>query len=140
MAKELDLPVVIHSRDDFASTLEVLQPYTDLKIYFHCYGYGPDEIAVLRASFPRLRIGFCGNITYPKAQPLRDALLACDIGSIVCETDAPYLSPQKVRGETNEPAHVRLIYEYISGLRGKSLEETVGIVTHNVQALYNITP
>lgn len=137
-AKEVWLPIVIHSRDDFASTLEVIEEFADQRIYFHCYGYGADEIKILRGKMKRLWIGFCGNVTYPKAQPLRDALLACDMSNIVFETDAPYLSPQKVRWEMNEPAHVKYIYEFVSELKEIDLQELWEKITENVRALYHI--
>lgn len=97
LAKELQLPIVIHSRNDFASTFEVIKEFKDEKIYFHCYGYGAEEVKILQEYFPQIWFGFCGNVTYPKAQQLRDALLECNVGNIVFETDAPWLSPQVLR-------------------------------------------
>lgn len=97
LAKEFQLPIVIHSRDDFESTFDVIKDFKEEKIYFHCFGYSAEEIRKLQEYFPHIRFGFCGNISYPKAQSLRDALLACDVNNIVLETDAPWLSPQAVR-------------------------------------------
>jgi len=97
LAQELDLPIVIHSREDFASTWDVLKNYKNQKIYFHCRGYGPDEVKILQDYFPQLWIGFCGNISYPKAQVLRDSLYATRPESMLLETDAPYLAPQACR-------------------------------------------
>lgn len=97
LAKELQLPIVIHSRDDFESTFDVIKDFKGEKIYFHCFGYGAEEVKKLQEYFPCIRFGFCGNITYPKAQPLRDAFVACKRNNIVLETDAPWLSPQPVR-------------------------------------------
>lgn len=74
LARELALPVVIHSRDQFDDTLEIIKNYTDLKVYFHCRGYGPQELEVLHNLLPQLRVGFCGNITYPAAVQLRSSL------------------------------------------------------------------
>ena len=56
IAKELHLPIVIHSRDDFISTFDVLRDFKDEKIYFHCYGYGAEEIKLLKEYFLNLRI------------------------------------------------------------------------------------
>lgn len=88
--------------------------------------------------FPNLRIGFCGNITYPKAQNIRDALAACELKNIVFETDAPYLAPQGLRGQTNEPMNVKYIYEHAAQQLSIPLDELNDIVTRNVKALYNI--
>jgi len=97
LAQELNLPIVIHSRDDFTSTWDVIKNYKNEKIYFHCRGYGPDEVKILQDFFPQLWIGFCGNVSYPKAQVLRDSLYVTRPESIVLETDAPYLAPQAHR-------------------------------------------
>lgn len=138
LAKDLGLPVVIHSRDDFDSTREVVKNFVDQKIYFHCYGYGKDEISILQEACHQLRVGFCGNVTYPKAQPLRDALLACDLENIVFETDAPYLAPQVLRGKTNEPANVRYIYEYVAELLQMNLPTLAEKIEKNVKRLYSL--
>jgi TatD DNase family protein len=94
LAQELKLPLVIHSRDGFQETLDILQNYKDLVIYFHCRGYGPEEYKILENMFPKLFIGFCGNVTYKKAQALRDTLDIVSDDKLLLETDAPYLSPE----------------------------------------------
>ena len=62
----------------------------------------------------KLFIGFCGNVTYKNAQNLRDSLRAVPLDQLLLETDAPWLSPQVVRGTTNHPANVRYIYEFVA--------------------------
>lgn len=114
LAAEFNLPVIIHSRQDFDSTFDVLKNYKNNKIYFHCWGYGPDELKKIQNYFPNLWVGFAGNITYPKAQDLRDSFKLLDTNKILLETDAPYLTPQAVRWETNKPIYVKYIYDYIS--------------------------
>jgi len=138
LAKELQLPIVIHSRDDFASTWDVIKNYKNEKIYFHCRGYGPDEIKILQDYFPQLWIGFCGNISYPKAQLLRDSLYVTCSESIVLETDAPYLAPQQMRGKTNEPANVVYIYEYVATILDIDQQKLQESVAKNTKSLYNI--
>lgn len=135
LAQELDLPIVIHSRDDFTSTRDVIKNYKNQKIYFHCRWYGPQELQKLQEYFPKFRVWFCGNITYPKAQNLRDSLTIADKDNVVLETDAPYLTPQKIRGKTNTPAYVQHIYEYVTALFPSI---TTGQVQKNIQALYTI--
>jgi TatD DNase family protein len=106
LAQELNLPIVVHSRDEFNQTIDILQNYKSQTIYFHCWGYGPEEYRKLNDMFPNLFIGFCGNVTYKNAQALRDTLAIVDKNQLVLETDAPYLAPQVVRGQTNHPAFV----------------------------------
>ena len=125
LARELGLPVVIHSRDQFPDTLEAIKNYTDLKIYFHCRWYGPDELETLHHLLPQFRFGCCGNITYPAAEQLRASLKkGVELGlqpspnshtiRRLLETDAPYLTPQKNRGKLNTPAQVVDVYEYVT--------------------------
>jgi TatD DNase family protein len=115
IAREFNLPLMVHSRDAFKQTFEVLKDYTDLIIYFHCWGYGPNEFRMLNAEFKNLFVGFCGNVTYKKAEELRETLKIVPLDQLLLETDAPYLTPQIIRGETNHPANVKYIYEFVSG-------------------------
>jgi len=137
LAQELDLPIVIHSREDFASTWDVLKNYKNQKIYFHCRGYGPDEVKILQDYFPQLWIGFCGNISYPKAQVLRDSLYVTRPESMLLETDAPYLAPQARRGQTNQPAYVTEIYAYVASILATDLTSLQQRIAENFHKLYN---
>ncbi len=136
LARELNLPIVIHSRDAFEQTLDILKDYSDLKIYFHCWGYWPDEITILEDIFDKLWIGFCGNITYPRADNLRTSLRAIKKANILMETDAPYLNVQEFRWQQNEPANVKYIYEYAAKRLWIDLEEFVSIVKKSFESLY----
>jgi len=137
LAQELNLPIVVHSRDEFDQTIDILQNYKSQTIYFHCWGYGPEEYRKLNDMFPNLFIGFCGNVTYKNAQALRDTLAIVDKNQLVLETDAPYLAPQVVRGQTNHPAFVWYIYDFISStliIDKKDIDKTIEI---NIKKLYN---
>ncbi|MEI6118811.1 MAG: TatD family hydrolase [bacterium] len=114
LARELKLPLVVHSRDAFFETFEILKNHTDLTVYFHCRGYGPNEFRMLNSAFRNLFIGFCGNVTYKNAQTLRDTLTIVPLQQLLLETDAPYLTPQIVRGATNHPANVTYIYDFVA--------------------------
>jgi len=114
LAKATKLPLVIHSRDNFDLTFDILNTYNDLKIYFHCRWYTSNEIQRVVQNFPQLWIGFCGNVTYPKAVELRESFdLATKLwAKIVLETDAPYLSPQSLRGSQNAPKNVMVLHKW----------------------------
>ncbi|HOQ79378.1 MAG TPA: TatD family hydrolase, partial [Candidatus Absconditabacterales bacterium] len=115
LAEKIQAPIIIHSRNDFDSTIEILQNYKKLKICFHCRGYGSEEIEKLKNyNLENYWIGFCGNVTYPKAQNIRDSLKICNLENILIETDAPYLSPQELRGQTNYPQNIQYIYDFIA--------------------------
>lgn len=136
LAVEFGLPIVIHSRDDFNSTIEILKEYTDLKIYFHCRWYGPNEIKILQKMFENLWIGFCGNISYPKAQNIRDSLAIVDRDKILLETDAPYLPPQQFRGKTNYPAYVKYVYDFVAIELKLENTELTKIIKDNFDRIY----
>ena len=136
LARKESLPLVIHSRDNFALTHDILKNYTDLKIYFHCRWYGPKEVEQAKETFPHLRIWFCGNLTYPKAHLLRDSFQQAKNlwVKIVLETDAPYLSPQATRGKQNSPKNIVHLYDYVAEKFGLEKEKIIW----NIKSLYNI--
>lgn len=136
MATELNLPLIIHSREAFDQTFQVLKNYPHLSIYFHCRGYNPEQIDKLLEHFPHLRIGLCGNVTYPKAQNLRDSLKIIPLDRLLIETDAPYLAPQVLRGTTNEPAYVSYIYEYIKDILSIDKQKLEQQIQENFDRLY----
>lgn len=67
-------------------------------------------------NLPQVWFGFDGNITYSKAENIRQSLLVCPVDRILLETDSPYLTPQPKRGQDNEPANIGLVYEYVATL------------------------
>jgi TatD DNase family protein len=87
-------------------------------------------------SFPGSYIGFCGNITYKKADTLRDSLLLVPETQLLLETDAPYLTPQAVRGDKNKPSYIVHTYDYVANLLGQSRDALAEQVTQNFQELY----
>jgi TatD DNase family protein len=107
LARELDKPVVIHTREADNDTLAVLGERADgLRVILHCFSM-PDRIGECLAH-ENWFISFAGNVTYPKASALMDAALRVPEGRLLVETDAPYLSPQTLRGQPNQPANVVL--------------------------------
>ncbi len=136
LARKYGLPVVIHSRDDFKSTYEILENYKDLKIYIHCRWYWPQEIAKMQNNIPNLWIGFCGNTTYPSAQNLRESLKMIDLDKLLIETDAPYLPVKQFRGHTNTPAMITHLYDFISDFLWIERIELEKKVEENFDRLY----
>ena len=85
-------------------------------------------------------ISFAGNLTYPKAQPLRDVALQVPLDRLLVETDAPYLAPIPNRGQRCEPAFVAHTARFLAELRKISLEELASITTKNFRRLFRLTP
>lgn len=105
VARRLSKPLVIHTREADADTLEILEAEAEgLKVVLHCFSMGTriEQCLAHRDWW----ISFAGNVTYPKNQLLRDAALRVPATRLLVETDAPYLPPQPIRGKPNSPAHV----------------------------------
>ena len=134
LADELELPVVIHSRDAAAETAAALAPFGGMVI-LHCFS-SPD---LLPAALERgYYVSFAGNVTYPKAGELRDAAAAVPADRLLVETDSPYLSPQPVRGRPNEPAHLVHTLAALAAARGEDPEELAAATTANARAAFRL--
>ena len=105
LARETDKPLVIHTRDADEDTLRALEDHAHgVSVILHCFSM-PDRVEQVLAH-PEWWISFAGNVTYPNAAPLRRAALRVPPERLLVETDAPFLSPQPVRGKPNQPAYV----------------------------------
>lgn len=122
LAVELGRNVVIHQRDAWEDTLDILRPYTGkLRGVFHCFGGSPEAAAEL-ASMGHL-VSFTGIITFKNATIVQETARSLAPDGYMVETDCPYLAPVPFRGKTCEPAHVKLTAEKIAELRGELLEK-----------------
>ena len=117
LAKEHDLTLVIHTRDAWQDTYEVLdaEGIPDNTI-IHCFTGGPEEArqCLDRGAY----LSFSGIVTFKNASDLREAAMLCPIDRLLVETDSPFLAPVPHRGQPNEPAHVGIIGTAIADLRG----------------------
>ncbi|MEI6033901.1 MAG: TatD family hydrolase [Verrucomicrobiae bacterium] len=117
LACEFGLNVVIHQRDAWDDTLELLAPYTGrLRAVFHCFGNTPDQAQEV-LSMGHL-VSFTGIVTFKNAQLVREVVAAVPEDAFLVETDCPYLAPAPHRGKRCEPAHTRLVAEKIAEIRG----------------------
>jgi TatD DNase family protein len=123
LARELDLPVVVHTRESVTPSLDVLEPYErgGLGGIMHCWSGTAEEAR--RARGLGLLLGIGGVVTYPKAGELPEAVVECPLGGLVLETDCPYLPPVPHRGKRNEPAYLPLIAARVAALKGVSVGE-----------------
>lgn len=121
LAVELGLNVVIHQRDAWEDTLEILQPYTGkLRGVFHCFGGSPamaDEIREMGHL-----VSFTGIVTFKNAALVQETAASVPADGYMVETDCPYLAPAPHRGKRCEPWHTSLVAAKIAELRGTSLE------------------
>jgi TatD DNase family protein len=136
LAENLELPVVIHDRDAHTDVAEILATFQG-KAVLHCFS-GSRELAdqyLQRGFF----ISFAGPVTYPNARRLHEAATWTDLGKILLETDSPWLAPQAVRGQRNEPAFLRFIARKIADLKGTSVEEIADVTVQNTRDLFRLS-
>ncbi|HWQ13841.1 MAG TPA: TatD family hydrolase [Roseiflexaceae bacterium] len=137
LARELGLPVVIHSRDAQVDTVRVLRAAAaGLHGVMHSFSGGWEYAAVcLELGF---HLSFSGPVTFPKAAELHEVARRAPLERVLTETDSPYLAPHPHRGRRNEPANVRLVAERLAALRGMALEELAAAVWENACALFRL--
>jgi len=138
LAQELDLPAVVHSREASAATLRILREENRgrLKGVLHCFA-GDMELGK-GALDMGLYISFTGNITFPKAEKIRQAAAEIPLDRIMVETDCPFLAPQLFRGQRNEPAYVVKVAEKIAEIKNLPLEEVALAVTENSRRFFGL--
>ncbi|MPZ77445.1 MAG: YchF/TatD family DNA exonuclease [Deltaproteobacteria bacterium] len=138
LARETDLPLVVHERDAAKDAAELL--YTegqgDVRGVIHCFtGNYEAARAYLDLGF---YLSFTGIITFKNAEPLRNVVRQVPIEKMFVETDSPYLTPVPHRGKRNEPAYVRIVAETVAKVKGVSLQEVAEATTRNVRALFRM--
>src|SRR5437870_6093339 len=132
LAVELGLNVVIHQRDAWEDTLEMMRPYTDkLRGVFHCFG-GSREQANEVIDLDHL-VSFTGIVTFKNGAAVREVAAKVPLWKFMVETDCPYLAPVPFRGKRSEPAHTRIVGETIAAARGISLKEVAEMTTQTAQ-------
>ena len=139
LARELKLPVIVHSRDGFEDTLDCLKNVGYDNGIIHCYSYGIDEA---RAFLARgWYIAFGGAITYnkkAKLEAVKELLRFVPADRFLCETDAPYLAPVPLRGTVNTPVNVEHVYNFAAEVRGTSPQDLSATVDENIKRLFNL--
>jgi TatD DNase family protein len=134
LAADLGKTVVIHSRaasDETAATLASFSGF----VVLHCFS-SPEllPVALERGYY----VSFAGNVTYPKADELREAARRVPADRILVETDTPYLAPQQVRGRRNEPAHVVHTIAAVAETRGEDVDELAAGIDANAAVAFDL--
>jgi TatD DNase family protein len=137
LAVELDLPVVIHSREADEPTREMLAAFKDknLKGVVHCFTSDREQARfVLDYGF---LLSFNGICTFPQSESVREVLKFTPLDRLLLETDSPYLSPVPFRGKPNLPGRVAIVGEYIANYLGISVEQLSQQVLDNTKMLFS---
>jgi TatD DNase family protein len=133
LAKRVGLPVVIHNRSADDDTVAILRQWFDGTVVLHCFS----SPALLAAAVENdWYVSFAGNVTYKNAADLRASAREVSAERLLVETDCPYLSPQPVRGQTNEPAYVVHTVAALAEARGEDPDELAARIDANAAAAF----
>lgn len=137
IAKRMDLPVIVHSRDAPAETAEALSGFPEVRAVIHCFSYGPAEVRTFLDM--GCHISFAGNLTFKNAGNLREALALVPKDRLLLETDSPFLAPVPHRGKSAEPGMVEHVYLLAAEIRKIPVETLAEQVLQNARKFFNIT-
>ena len=137
LARELDLPVLIHSREAAADTMEIMKEHAKvLSGVIHCYSYSKEMAQeYIKMGF---YIGVGGVVTFKNAKKLKEVVENIPLTSIVLETDCPYMAPEPNRGKRNNSAYIRYVAEKIAELKGITYEEVVEQTEKKARDMYRL--
>jgi TatD DNase family protein len=137
MAHQHDLPLVIHSREAWDDTFDVLASEgVPERTVFHCFTGGPAEAR--RALDAGTHLSFSGIVTFKSADDLRAAAALCPLERLLVETDSPYLAPVPHRGRPNHPAWVPLVGDAIAGVKGIAVEDVSNVTWATTATFYGL--
>ncbi len=137
-ARACKLPLVIHTRNASADTLEIVakEGSGDVGGVFHCFT--ESQAVARRALDMGFYISFSGIVTFRNASDLREVVKMVPMDRLLIETDSPYLAPMPHRGKTNQPAYVTHVAEQIAQLKGLELATVAHETTQNFESLFGI--
>ena len=136
LAKELDMPVIVHERDAHNDGLAIVKEFPTVKGVFHCYS-GSAEMARQLVNLGWY-IGFTGVLTFKNARKAVETAASIPLDRIVLETDCPFMAPEPFRGKRNQPGYLYRMAEKLAEIRGISLEEVHAATMENGKRLYRI--
>ena len=136
LARELDLPVIVHEREAHEDGMAIVREFPQVKGVFHCYS-GSAEMARQLVEMGWY-IGFTGVLTFKNARKAVETAASIPLERIVLETDCPYMAPEPFRGKRNDPGYLYRMAEQLAQIRGITPEEAAAITTENGKRLYRI--
>lgn len=137
LAHKHNKTLVIHSRDAWDDTFAVLDDeLPPARTIFHCFTGGPAEAE--QALARNCYVSFSGIVTFKNSTEIKEAAKLVPAGRLLIETDSPFLAPEPFRGQTNEPARVAAVGEYLAELRGSSVTDIATRTTANTRAAFSL--
>lgn len=138
LAIKLNLPIIVHNRESNDDVMNYARKYKDtsLKAQFHCFaGSIKDARELIEMGH---YISFTGNVTFKKADNIRNVLGRVDLENLLLETDSPFMTPVPYRGKRNEPANIALIAETVAQVHGLTIDDVARTTSYNVYKLFGI--
>ncbi len=136
LAKELGLPLIVHDREAHQETMRILEEEQAEAVVLHCFS---GDLRMAEEAWARgYYTSIAGPVTYPKNEGLRDVARKAKADRLVLETDCPYLPPQAVRGQRNEPAHILHTAQEVAGLLGMRPDELGRLTSENARRLFRL--
>lgn len=136
LAKELDLPAVVHCRDAVEDVWTIVHHVNPRKLVIHCCTEAWEDVR--RFVDAGYLLSFTGIVTYPKSDVIRETVKQCPMDHIMVETDAPFLAPVPHRGKRCEPAFVKEVAKKIAEVKGVPIDEVDRLTTRNAQCFFGI--
>ena len=136
LAREVQLPVIIHQREALADCLEILGAFPEVKGVFHCFSGSAQTAREVTAK--GWYVGFTGVLTFKNARKALEAAKAVPKDRIVLETDCPYMAPEPFRGRRNDPGYLYRMAEVLGALLEITPEEAQALTLQNGKRLYGI--
>ena len=135
LAQEVNLPVIIHSRDAAQDTIEILKQFPANGV-IHCYSYTKESAKeFLKMGY---YFGIGGVLTFKNAKKLKEAVMEIPMDRILLETDSPYLAPEPNRGKRNSSLNIPYVVKELAQLKGITEEEVINITTENTKRLFQL--
>jgi len=136
LARELNLPVIIHDREAHGDCMEIVRDFPDVLGVFHCYSGSPEMAReILKLGW---YLSFTGAITFKNARRALETIDICPLDRILLETDAPYLAPVPHRGERNDSGNLPLIAQTVGDIKGLTAGEVAAITAENGKRFFGI--
>jgi len=138
LALKVNLPIIVHNRESNDDILRIIREYkkTNLRCQFHCFAGSAADAKELMAMGHF--VSFTGNITFKKADRIREILKSTKLDKLLLETDSPFMTPVPYRGKRNEPSNVLLVAEKVAEIHNVNLEDISRITNYNAYKLFGI--
>lgn len=137
LARELDLPVSIHSREAAADTMEIMKTHgRGLRGVIHCFSYSLEQAReYIKMGY---HIGVGGVVTFKNGRKLKEIVTEIPLEHILLETDSPYLAPEPFRGKRNDSSYLTYVAEEIANLKGITCAEVIAQTEKNARELFGL--